>query len=158
MRTIVTGTPVRTSTAEAITWVAQQVGFSPETSHVIGDIGDLFIGLAGTLGAGLASSWRLSSRLAAARGTFTGSLEGLSAAERRVVEELLSRGRNVEIVARGTTRTADFRIDGVLHELKTLSGVANQTSDGLSAAMVVALWMVVVKRSILSLMRVGKRE
>lgn len=58
VRTIRTGQPVRTATADTITWVAQQFGLSPETSHTVGDIGDLLIGLTGTVAAGLASSWR----------------------------------------------------------------------------------------------------
>jgi filamentous hemagglutinin len=69
------------------------------------------------------------------RGNLTGSLDNLSVAEREAVEYLLSQGRNVEIIPTAANRTPDFRVDGILTELKTISGVANQTSDGLSAAM-----------------------
>jgi hypothetical protein len=74
-------------------------------------------------------------KAAVARGTLTGSLDGLTAAEKGFVEDLLSKGKNVEVVPRGVGRTPDFKIDGVQTELKTLSGVAKQTPDGLSAAM-----------------------
>jgi RHS repeat-associated protein len=69
------------------------------------------------------------------RGNLIGSVDNLSAAERRIVEYLLAEGRTVEIIPRGANRTPDFRVDGIPTELKTISGVANQTSDGLSAAM-----------------------
>ncbi len=41
----------------------------------------------------------------------------------------------MEVVPRGAGRTPDFKIDGIQQELKTLSGVAKQTPDGLSSAM-----------------------
>jgi filamentous hemagglutinin len=41
----------------------------------------------------------------------------------------------VEIIPTATGRTADFFIDGVQYELKTMSNVINQTSDGLSASL-----------------------
>jgi len=69
------------------------------------------------------------------RGTLIGKLEDLTEAERKAAEYLLSQGRNVEIVPRGANRTPDFKIDGVLTELKTLTGVVDQTSNGLSSAM-----------------------
>jgi hypothetical protein len=69
------------------------------------------------------------------RGTLTGSLDDLTVAEKKFVEDQLSQGRNIEIVPRGVSRTPDFKIDGLQREFKTLSGVADQTPDGLSKAM-----------------------
>jgi hypothetical protein len=46
----------------------------------------------------------------------------------------------VEIIPTATVRTADFLIDGVKYELKTLSNVVNQTSNGLSASYHIESW------------------
>ena len=43
-------------------------------------------------------------------------------------------GRNVEVIPTGAGRTPDFRIDGTRYELKTVSGVKNADSDGISSA------------------------
>ena len=59
----------------------------------------------------------------------------LTPAEASFVEGLRKRGIDVEIVPEGGGRTPDFRINGVPTELKTLSGVANETPDGLSSAL-----------------------
>lgn len=64
------------------------------------------------------------------RGTLTGSLDGRTLAERQYVEDLLSEGRNVEILKESTiegVKTADFRVDGVVTELKTLNTLGNNT-------------------------------
>ena len=54
-------------------------------------------------------------------GTLTGNTANLTRAERRMVNDLISRGVNVEIVPRSTTvRMFDFRVNGVPTELKTL--------------------------------------
>jgi len=68
-------------------------------------------------------------------GNLIGSTDNLTPAERAFVEELVDGGKTVEIIPTATGRTADFLIDGVRYELKTLSGVVNQTSDGLSSAL-----------------------
>ena len=60
-------------------------------------------------------------------GTLTGSLKGLTQAERSMVSELLSQGKNVTIVPRSQGKTADFIIDGVLTELKTLTKAGTNT-------------------------------
>ncbi|MCS7168928.1 MAG: hypothetical protein NZ914_15035, partial [Gemmatales bacterium] len=78
---------------------------------------------------------RQTHRVAPVRGTLIGDINILTLAKRYVVEYLLSRGSIVEIIKRAAHRTPDFRINGVLTELKTICGVANQTPDGLSAAM-----------------------
>lgn len=70
----------------------------------------------------------------AARGTLTGSLDDLTAEERRYAAEQVAAGHDVEIVPRGAGRTPDFTIDGVRTELKTLSGAEARTADRLSAA------------------------
>lgn len=51
------------------------------------------------------------------------------------MEEQLAAGQDVEIIPTAQGRTPDFRIGGVLTELKTLSGVVNQTPDGLSGVL-----------------------
>ena len=71
----------------------------------------------------------------APRGILIGSLDELTEAEKGFVEDLLSQGKNVEVAPGGAGRTPDFKIDGIQQELKTRSGVAKQTPDGLSAAM-----------------------
>ena len=65
----------------------------------------------------------------------TGSLNDLTEDERDFVHELLNRGHDVEMVPTANSRTPDFKVDGLSTELKTLSGVSKQTSDGLSAAL-----------------------
>ena len=62
-----------------------------------------------------------------AQSTLTGSLNGLTQAERSMVEELLAEGRNVTIIPRATGKTADFIIDGVVTELKTLQAAGPNT-------------------------------
>jgi len=49
-------------------------------------------------------------------GKLTGSLDGLTSAERKVVNDLLSQGKNVEIIPRSNVQgvsTPDFIINGV---------------------------------------------
>jgi hypothetical protein len=71
---------------------------------------------------------------AKAAGSLVGDLSSLSEAEARFVREQLAQGRKVEIVPTEPGRTPDFRIDGKPVELKTISGVADTTSDGISKA------------------------
>ena len=59
----------------------------------------------------------------------------MSCAERAFVERELTQGRNIDAISRGTGRTPDFNIDGTRTELKSISGVVNTSSDGISAAM-----------------------
>ncbi len=62
------------------------------------------------------------------KGTLTGKLDGLTADERGMVEDLLSSGKNVEIIPRSDTgKTPDFFVDGVKTELKTLNGSSLNT-------------------------------
>lgn len=68
-------------------------------------------------------------------GALTGSLDGLTEDEKDFVRELLGLGHDMEVVPTGPGRTPDFKVDGVPTELKTLSGVARQTPDGLSSAL-----------------------
>jgi hypothetical protein len=67
-------------------------------------------------------------------GKLTGDLSQLSAEEVAFVREQLAQGRNVEIIPRGPGRTPDFKIDGAVRELKTLSGVASPSADNISKA------------------------
>lgn len=56
-------------------------------------------------------------------GKITGSLNGLTDAEKRVVNDLTARGKNVEIIPKdpnAKVKTPDFKVDGVRTELKTL--------------------------------------
>lgn len=51
----------------------------------------------------------------------SGSLSGLTQAERSMVQELLAAGKNVQIIPRATGKTADFVINGAGTELKRLT-------------------------------------
>ncbi|PFH10124.1 filamentous hemagglutinin [Collimonas sp. PA-H2] len=65
-----------------------------------------------------------------------GSTNGLTSAEQGFVNEMVAGGKTVEIIpATNAGRSADFLIDGTKYELKTMSNVANQTSDGLSKSL-----------------------
>ena len=57
---------------------------------------------------------------------------GISEAESNIANLLVQEGKVVEIVVEGTTRTADFLVNGVPTELKTVSKL---TSPDLSAAL-----------------------
>jgi filamentous hemagglutinin len=67
-------------------------------------------------------------------GKLIGDLSGLNPEEANFAREQLAQGKTVEVVSRGAGRTPDFVIDGQRVELKTLSGVADTTSDGISKA------------------------
>jgi len=63
-------------------------------------------------------------------GELTGNLDGLSQAERTMVDDLLSQGKNVEIVPRSNesgVKTPDFKVNGVFTELKSLNGTSLNT-------------------------------
>ena len=70
----------------------------------------------------------------AAGGKLIGDLAGLSPEEIQFVREQLAQGKTVEVVPRGAGRTPDFIIDGKRIELKTISGVADTSPDGVSKA------------------------
>jgi hypothetical protein len=68
-------------------------------------------------------------------GLLTGSTNGLTDAEKNFIKEQLAGGNNVKIIpSTNVGRTGDFYINDIKFELKTMSNVANQTSDGLSSA------------------------
>jgi hypothetical protein len=57
----------------------------------------------------------------AGEGILKGSVDGLTVAERKVVGELVSQGKTVEIIPKTTqAKTSDFFVDAVKTELKTL--------------------------------------
>jgi RHS repeat-associated protein len=62
-----------------------------------------------------------------APGVVSGSLAGLTQAERSFVAEMISQGRNVRIIERAASKTADFVIDGLETELKTLTSAGPNT-------------------------------
>jgi RHS repeat-associated protein len=64
---------------------------------------------------------------AEAQGALNGSLNGLTQAERSMVQELLAQGKSVQIIPRATGKTADFLINGVNTELKTLTAAGPNT-------------------------------
>ena len=54
-------------------------------------------------------------------GRLTGNINSLTGAERTVVNDLLAKGKNVEIIQRSTAgKSFDFRINGISTELKSL--------------------------------------
>ena len=68
-------------------------------------------------------------------GKLVGSTEGLTTAEQSFIGEMVSGGKTVQVIpSTNAGRTADFFIDGTKYELKTMTSVGNQTSDGLSSA------------------------
>jgi len=67
-------------------------------------------------------------------GKLIGDLSGLNPEEANFAREQLAQGKTVEVVPRGAGRTPDFIIDGQRIELKTLSGVADTSADGISKA------------------------
>jgi hypothetical protein len=71
---------------------------------------------------------------ARASGKLIGDMSSLTDAEAKFVREQLAAGKKVEILPPEAGRTPDFKIDGQRVELKTISGVADTTSDGISKA------------------------
>jgi hypothetical protein len=64
------------------------------------------------------------------QGRLTGTTKGLTQAERAMVNDLLNQGKNVEILVRSNAQgvpTVDFKVNGVLTELKTLGGTSLNT-------------------------------
>ena len=69
------------------------------------------------------------------RGRLEGSTEGLTNEEKGFVEEHLAAGNNVKVIEAGSNRTPDFSVNGgPPFELKTVSGIKNTTTDGISGA------------------------
>jgi Contact-dependent growth inhibition CdiA C-terminal domain len=60
-------------------------------------------------------------------GTLSGDLGTINPVERNMVQELLNQGKDVELIPRGTTKTPDFKIDGISTELKTLENAGTNT-------------------------------
>jgi hypothetical protein len=63
-------------------------------------------------------------------GNLTGSLDKLTQAEKTMVNDLLKQGKNVEIIPCSNLQniqTPDFKVNGVLTELKTLNGTSLNT-------------------------------
>jgi len=63
-------------------------------------------------------------------GKLIGELDGLTKAERAMVEDMLKQGKTVEIIPRSNisgVKTPDFNVDGVPTELKTLTGTSLNT-------------------------------
>ncbi|WP_175950735.1 hemagglutinin repeat-containing protein [Burkholderia sp. BCC0405] len=95
-------------------------------------VGDLAAGGAMPAGTGAA----VAGAGAAAAGKLIGSTENLTSAERSFINEMVSGGRTVEVIPSSNVgRSGDFLIDGKKYELKTMTDVAKQTSDGLSSAL-----------------------
>ena len=53
-------------------------------------------------------------------GVLRGSLNGLTKEEKTIINELLEEGKTVEIIPTDSSPTADFYVDGMKSELKTL--------------------------------------
>ena len=64
------------------------------------------------------------------KGKLIGNLAGKTADERKMIDELLSQGKTVEIIPESTVKNdprPDFMVDGILTELKTLNGTSLNT-------------------------------
>ncbi|WP_198386381.1 hemagglutinin repeat-containing protein, partial [Burkholderia ubonensis] len=71
----------------------------------------------------------------ATAGKLIGSTDGLTSAERSFISEMVDGGRTVEVIPSSNVgRSGDFLIDGKKYELKTMTNVVKQDSDGLSKA------------------------
>jgi len=80
-------------------------------------------------GKGVSSGAANSTYKAVKAGALTGSVDGLTAAEKTVINDLLSQGKNVSVIPRSTTsKTPDFLINGIKTELKTLSNANVNTA------------------------------
>jgi hypothetical protein len=91
---------------------------------------NFLIGGLTTLGPVGAASLGLGTTTSVAPGVLTGSLSGLTQSERLMVGELLNQGKNVEIIERSTVqgvKTADWLVDGVTTEFKTLESAGTNT-------------------------------
>lgn len=66
----------------------------------------------------------------AVRGTLTGNVAGLTAAEKKMIDDLLNAGNNVEIIPRSNIsgqKTPDLLVNGIKTEIKTLTGTSLNT-------------------------------
>ena len=64
------------------------------------------------------------------RGTLIGNLDKLTADERKMVEDLLSLGKDVKIIPKSNefkVKTPDFEVNGIKTELKTINGISDST-------------------------------
>jgi hypothetical protein len=68
------------------------------------------------------------------KGKIIGDVSELTPEELKFVNEQVAQGKTVEIVKGAAGRTPDFIVDGQRLELKTISGVADATADGISKA------------------------
>jgi RHS repeat-associated protein len=71
--------------------------------------------------------WLGLAKKVAPTGKLIGSLNGLTQAERSMVQELLAQGKTVQIIPRATGKTADFIINGAVTEFKTLQAAGPNT-------------------------------
>jgi hypothetical protein len=97
-----------------------------ETVEVIEEVAD---GVGGRVDEVVEGGSEITER-AGIRGELTGSLNKLDNDERAMVEELLSQGKDVEIIPRSNIqgdKTPDFEVNGVKTELKTLNGTSLNT-------------------------------
>lgn len=141
------GNPLST-TDKAVTGVAMVVPFVPGSwarattnaaiAMVPSSVKNKIDDAAGVVNEWAKDWWRkrpdLAPEVPTIKGTLTGAVDELKPDERTFLDELLEAGKDVDVIPTAKDRTPDFKIDGVLHELKTLSNVQKQTPDGLSAA------------------------
>ena len=108
--------------------ISESLGGSYELGAAIGNI---FGGSVGSAVYSKISAFKVPTKVCASKpGKLSGSLDDLSPAERKMVNDLLNQGKNVEIIPRSNlqgVKTPDFRVNGVLTELKTLNGTSLNT-------------------------------
>jgi RHS repeat-associated protein len=63
-------------------------------------------------------------------GAITGAVGSASKAELSIAKKLAAEGKNVEVLATGAARSADFAVNGIKAELKTLEGVGGVATSG----------------------------
>ena len=95
------------------------------------NIGSIVGGVVGSAVYSKISAFKVPTKVCASKpGKLSGSLDDLSPDERKMVNDLLNQGKNVEIIPRSNlqgVKTPDFRVNGVLTELKTLNGTSLNT-------------------------------
>ncbi|MCA1600077.1 MAG: hypothetical protein LC776_00045, partial [Acidobacteria bacterium] len=63
-------------------------------------------------------------------GALSGAVGSASKGELSIARKLVAEGKNVDVLATGASRTADFAVNGIKTELKILEGVSGVATSG----------------------------
>lgn len=112
---------------------AGELGKAGEVASTTGKIGE-----AGEIAGGVAKTAEAAGTASKAGRLIVPTGRTLSAGEQVIADLLVGEGRTVEALAESTVnsvRTADFMVDGVRTELKTISNIEGTTADKISASL-----------------------